>query len=995
VIGPAVEMAPIVLPLTAFGLSLLLGVVLSRTFRRSLSWLYSRERKAGKEKIHRLFPKPRRPLGGGLAIMSSATVALLVLPLLGGRVPDTAGLWMLALAWPYALVGLLDDLKKVSGRGLRERPKVLLQLGVALLFGLLLWSFAGRDDVRVPFIADPVYLGLLYVPFAALVVLATSNAVNLSDGIDGLAGGNAAIALLGLAALGLTDPAHSVGAACWPLIGAVLGFLVYNLPPARLLMGDTGALGLGAALAALAISARAEFVLLLLGAPFVINAASVVVQMGTVRGLWRVIRPLRHRTTETARPFLCTPLHHHFQWLGWNDWRILALYWGLGALMAAWSIAAQRSGLMWLMGLLIMAAFLLAAALQKLLRANYFLGLLPADEQSPRVALYRGLPLTAMGWPLYQVSYETRITEPMLVGATAESILWRPITEIEAHVVLGKIYADQRLFDEALKEWEQVPIRNLLIRPSAVLRLARIYYGRDRLLEAIKLWEQLPESRLAEMPNLREVVRSAKLRLADLAGKAHRQGVRMVQNAARTGEAPERLETYLAAARRFNQDLLSLLIYERDKLKGRPADPQAARARRELLLRTRNLVLARMRDLDEALAHLARTRPAPTEDDEPPTGDPALRAAQELQVSRARLIELIAAAGEGEPSIQRAAVHPKASRNTVYRLGLSWPNGGPASVIAKRYAEDRIEFFSACYRRERGVLELLHRYGCAVPQVFGGELREDQALLIMQDLGDETLAERLEASDHQVKGHWLRSAVSALAGLHATAHGHLNELTEEIRKIDKESLGPQYYVSALRIALDRIAALTNMPIEDSEWPRIAEQAGPLVDFLCEQPGEFIHFEFTPHHVLVTDGGPRIFDFEQATIGPVEFDLAALLAQPESEVGADGWEEMVHHYAVLASESGLPVAEISQLSRGVAYAALLKCLVYAGAAANFLNKFGGEHHLQRFQYYLDRCQAILREWRPLRPLGLLLAPRFRAARGVAPRQDVQERPAPSS
>ena len=177
-------------------------------------------------------------------------------------------------------------------------------------------------------------------------------------------------------------------------------------------------------------------------------------------------------------------------------------------------------------------------------------------------------------------------------------------------------------------------------------------------------------------------------------------------------------------------------------------------------------------------------------------------------------------------------------------------------MIAKRYAEDRIEFFSACYRRERGVLELLHRYGCAVPQVFGGELGEDQALLIMQDLGDETLAERLEASDHQVKGHWLRSAVSALAGLHATAHGHLDELTEEIRKIDKESLGPQYYFSALRIALDRVAALTNMPIEDSDWRRIAEQAGPLVDFLCEQPGEFIHFEFTPHHVLVTDGGPR-------------------------------------------------------------------------------------------------------------------------------------------
>ncbi len=982
------------LSLTALGLSFLLGVLLSRTFRRSLSWLYSRERKAGKEKIHRLFPKPRRPLGGGLAIMLAATASLLIVPLVSGRLPPVEALWLLPLAWAYALIGLLDDLKKAGGRGLQDRSKLLLQLIVALAFGLLLWRVAGRSDVQVPFAADPVDFGLLYVPFAALVVLATANGVNLSDGIDGLAGGAVAIALLGLAGLSAANTVPPVGAMCWPLIGAILGFLVYNLPPARLLMGDTGALSLGAALAALGIFARAELLLLLLGAPFVINAASVLAQMGTVRGLWRVIKPLRHRTTETARPFLCTPLHHHFQWLGWNDWRILALYWGLGAAMAAWSIAARGSGLLWLIGLLIMAAFLLAAAVQKLLRANYFLGLVPDAEQSPRVALHRGLPLMALGYPLYRVHYETSITEPMLIGATAESILWRPITEIEAHVVLGKIYADQRLFDEALKEWEQVPVRNLLIRPSAVLRLARIYYGRDRLLEAIKLWQKLPESRLAEMPNLREVVRSAKLRLADLAMKSHRQGTRMLRTAQRTGEAPERLETHLTSARRFNQDLLSLLLYERDKLKGRAADPQATRTRRELLLRTRNVVLQRMRELDEALAHLARTSPPPLEEAESGAGDPGRRAAQELHLSRDRLRELTAPAGEGKPQIRQAAVHPKASRNTVYRLGLSWPNGGPTSVIAKRYAADRIEFFSACYRRERGVLELLHRYGCSVPQVYAGELREDQAVLIMQDLGDETLAERLEGSDPAIKRQWLRSAVGALVALHATTHSNLRELAAEIEKIDKESLGPEYYLNALRIALGRIAELASATIDDSDSQRIADQARPLFDCLCEQPSEFVHFEFTPHHLLVTDAGLYVFDFEQATIGPVVFDLAALLAQPESDVGADGWEEMVHHYAVLASESGLSVAEVPQLSRGAAYAALFKCLVYAGAAANFLHKFGGEHHLQRLHYYLHQCQAILQAWQPLRPLGLLLAPRFRAARGAASRRGLHQRPARS-
>jgi len=969
--------------LSAVAVSFLLGVLLARTFRRSLFWLYSRERKAGKEKIHRLFPKPRRPLGGGLAIMIAASVGLLVVPLFWGQTPGPPALWILGISWSYALIGLVDDLRKAAGRGLRDRSKLVLQVVAASAFGLLLWLLRGEHEVCVPFAPLPVDFGAFYIAFAALVILATSNAVNLSDGIDGLAGGATAVTLLGLAGIGLMDPARVIHPLCWPFLGALLGFLVYNLPPARLLMGDTGALGLGAALGALAIFARAELWLFLLGAPFVLNAASVLVQMGAVRGLWRVVKPLRHQKTEAARPFLCTPLHHHFQWLGWSDWRVLALYWGFGAVTAALALAALRSGVLWLLGLMAIVAFLLGAAVQKALHGSYFLGLLPRADQPDVVALFRGMPFEVLGWPVYRTHSDTSITEGMLVGATAESILWRPITEIEAHIVLGKIYADQRLFDEALREWEQVPVRNLLLRANVVLQLARIYYGRDRLLEAIKLWEQLPASRLAEMPNLREVVRSAKLRLADLAGKSHRQGMRALRQRPRTGEAPERLESYLTAARRFNQDLLSLLLYERDKLRGQAADPRAARARRELLRRTRNVVLQRIRELDEAFGQLARTTPAPAAAAVAPSGDAARRAAQELNLEREQLLALLAVAGGGQPRIAQAAVHPKASRNTVYRLSLVWTDGGPSSVIAKRYAAERITFFSACYRRERGVLELLHSYGCAVPRVYGGELRDDQALLIMEDLGDETLAERLEASDAAVGRNWLRSAVSALVALHGTAHGHLPELTTEIRKIDKETLGSAYYYNALRIALDRIAELADTTIDDHDWQRIGDQARPLVDYLAERPAGFIHFEFTPHHLLVTQSGLHIFDFEQATIGPIEFDLAALLAQPESDAGAGGWDDVVEQYAVLASESGLPVAGSRQLARGVAYAALFKCLVYAGAAANFLAKFGGEHHLQRFHYYLDKCQIIMRQWSRLRPLGSLLAPRFRAARDAAP------------
>ena len=375
-------------------------------------------------------------------------------------------------------------------------------------------------------------------------------------------------------------------------------------------MGDTGALGLGAAIASLALFTRTEFQLLLLAAPFVVDAASVVIQMFTVRWLWKALRPLRHRTTETARPFLCTPLHHHFQWLGWNDWRVLGLFWGFGAIMAVWAALAISSGLVWLVGLFALVGFLLGASLQKWFQASYFLGF-PLQTDRPRqLALFRGLPLDFFMWPLYRLHYQTSITEVMLIGATAESMLWRPITEIEAHVVLGKIYADHKFFDEALVEWEQVPMRSLLLRPHVALRLARVYYGRDRLLEAIKLWEQLPGSRLADMPNVREVVRNARLRLADLASKSFRQGLRLSRTAERTGRVSEQTEGYLLAARRYNQDLLSLLLYERDRLRGRRSDPQAARERRELLRQTRNTVMSRLNELDAALAQVARSAAA-------------------------------------------------------------------------------------------------------------------------------------------------------------------------------------------------------------------------------------------------------------------------------------------------------------------------------------------------------------------------------------------------
>ena len=968
--------------LAAFLTAFILGVVLSRIFRRTLAWLYSREQKPGKEKIHRLFPKPRRPLGGGVAIMLAATISVTA-TLIALRTRSLSPmLWVFSIAWAYALIGIVDDLRKTAGRGLGERSKLIVQVVVALLWCALLWFASDHHELHVPFIEELKDLGIFFVFFGALVIIATANAVNLSDGIDGLAGGLSAISFAGVGAIVLVARDSSLGPIPWSFCGAVLGFLVFNFPPARILMGDTGALGLGAALGSMAILSHAEFWLFLLAAPFVINAGSVVLQMGAVRCLWRIIKPLRFRRTEATRPFLCAPLHHHFQWLAWDDRRILALYWTTGAVLATWALLSWNSGPLWLVGVLIIPLFLLAAAIQKVMSGRYYIGLAEQQDQPAKVALYRGIPVDVLCWRLYRKIVDTSITEGMLAGATAESVLWRPLSEIEAHVMLGKIYADHRLLDQALEEWEQVPTRSLVLRPAVMLQLAKIYYGRDRLLEAIKLWEQMPVAQLAEMPNLREVVRSAKLRLADLAGKSYRQAMRLCEATSPPRDAQSRAKAQLEISRRYNQELLSLLLHETNKLRGRPVNAQAARSRRELLRRTREVVLGRVQTLDSALSSVSRSSHAPAQEANAEAEEPADRIATELGLTKEGLLVLIGQAGEGIPEITGAAVHPKASRNTVFRIFLKWPNDGPNSIIAKLYAADRIDFFSACYRRDSGVLRLLREYGASVPIVYASELHDDRALLLIEDLGDETLAERLEGSDDAAKHQWLRSGVSALVALHSAAYGHQREIAAEISKVDKDILGQEYYSNALRIAIERIAQVVDAPFSRVEWQQINDQSHPLVDFLAERRKGFIHFEFTPHHLLITPSGLFSFDFEQATLGPPEFDLAALLAQPESNPEPAVWREMIDRYAVLATESGIPVPRAEHLDRAMAYAALFKCLVYAGAAANFLAKFGGEHHLQRFHYYIRQSQELMRPWRPLRPLAQLLAPRLRASRSVS-------------
>ncbi|NJN29047.1 MAG: phospho-N-acetylmuramoyl-pentapeptide-transferase [Synechococcales cyanobacterium RM1_1_8] len=279
--------------------------------------------------------KAGTPTMGGIFIVP---VAVLYSLLATGFAPAATAAAGLTLA--FGLVGWLDDwqiLRYRSNKGISPRLKLLLQLGFGILF--CLWLAFGSDlgweavtSVSLPFnILLP--LGLLFWPLALFVMMAESNATNLTDGVDGLAAGTGAIALLGLGAfLGLPN---SAGAVQFPELmtfaaataGSYLGFLIHNRNPARVFMGDTGSLALGGALAAIALIGNLLWVLLLLGGLFLAESLSVIAQVGYYKAT-------KGPDGIGKRLFKMAPLHHHLELSGWPETQVVATFYGVGLLLA-------------------------------------------------------------------------------------------------------------------------------------------------------------------------------------------------------------------------------------------------------------------------------------------------------------------------------------------------------------------------------------------------------------------------------------------------------------------------------------------------------------------------------------------------------------------------------------------------------------------------------------------------------------------------------------
>jgi len=221
-------------------------------------------------------------------------------------------------------VGFADDFLKIARHrslGLKARSKLFWQTLLIVIF-FLLWRGIGHStELLIPFTDLSVDLGFLYLPFLLFFVIGFTNAVNLTDGIDGLAAGTAILALLSYLLIASMQGAAELAHFSAALIGAVFAFLIYNLHPARVFMGDVGSFSLGAALAALAVLTKTELFLVIIGGVFVLETISVIIQV------------LIFQTTG-KRVFRMSPLHHHFELGGRSEWQVVTGFWALGFVFA-------------------------------------------------------------------------------------------------------------------------------------------------------------------------------------------------------------------------------------------------------------------------------------------------------------------------------------------------------------------------------------------------------------------------------------------------------------------------------------------------------------------------------------------------------------------------------------------------------------------------------------------------------------------------------------
>jgi phospho-N-acetylmuramoyl-pentapeptide-transferase len=286
------------------------------------------------------------PTMGGVFIILSMTVAILLWEDL-----DNIMVWLtLGALAAFGGVGFLDDYLKVrrhNSEGLKPWAKLVLQFAIAITLVVILY-FTGGEGITflyIPFFKNPVVdLGILWIPFAVLLVVGESNAVNFSDGLDGLLAGLMILVFISLAILtyltGRADYSSYLGIPyipgageltvfCLAAVGACVGFLWFNAHPAEVFMGDVGSLSLGGVVAVISLIIKKEILTLIIGGVFVLEIASVILQIGSYK--------LRRK-----RIFRMAPLHHHFELSGWAETQVVIRFWILGGLFAIIALSTLK-----------------------------------------------------------------------------------------------------------------------------------------------------------------------------------------------------------------------------------------------------------------------------------------------------------------------------------------------------------------------------------------------------------------------------------------------------------------------------------------------------------------------------------------------------------------------------------------------------------------------------------------------------------------------------
>ena len=320
-------------PLTLGAISFFLAVVWGRPLIRILrSGGIGKQIRIDEPTKHQT--KTGTPTMGGIMILVPVvliTGALNIANLLGNTLIGRSILVPIGTLIAYGALGAIDDIAGLQGKrkgsGLSGRWKFIWQTVFAFVFALALHYPLGLRSVAIPTIPEKIEIGIVYIPIAMFIIVGMSNAVNLTDGLDSLAGWTAAIAFACFGVIAYLQQQPYLVIFCFTIVGALLAFLWYNAHPAELFMGDTGALALGATLGAVALMTGQWLLLPLVGLVFVAETLSVIIQVSYFK------------LTHGKRLFKMTPLHLHFELLGWSETQVVQRFWLAGLLAGMLGIA--------------------------------------------------------------------------------------------------------------------------------------------------------------------------------------------------------------------------------------------------------------------------------------------------------------------------------------------------------------------------------------------------------------------------------------------------------------------------------------------------------------------------------------------------------------------------------------------------------------------------------------------------------------------------------